>query len=217
MFYGGWGDYQQWADHDFRPRASFPELDESVSGVLPVTEPPATPVVLPIGPRSVLPASRKSLNKRKKKDLLPLAAPPTPAPEQLISPLADTGPWGAAKEPPPQPEEVGNPKQMVRPYARTGGRTRSAYRLELETLLSTPYGREREMVGLPADHRAICQTCRMPRSTAEVAARLGLPLGAARVLIADVVNLGLLTVHETSADKPNMDLLYRVAAGLRNL
>jgi hypothetical protein len=73
------------------------------------------------------------------------------------------------------------------------------------------------MVGLPADHRAICQTCRMPRSTAEVAARLGLPLGAARVLIADVVDLGLLTVHETSADKPTMDLLYRVATGLRNL
>jgi hypothetical protein len=219
LFYGGWGDYQQWADHDFRPRASFPDLDESVSGVLPVTATPPTPAMLPIGPRSVLPASRKSTPKRKKKDLLPLAAPPTPAPEPepLISPLADTGPWSAAKEPPPPAAEVSNPKQMVRPYTRTGGRTRSAYRLELETLLSTPLGREREMVGLPADHRAICLTCRMPQSTAEVAARLGLPLGAARVLIADVVDLGLLTVHPTSVDKPSMDLLYRVASGLRNL
>jgi hypothetical protein len=42
----------------------------------------------------------------------------------------------------------------------------------------------------------------MPRSTAEVVARLGLPLGAARVLIADVVDLGLLNVHETAVERP---------------
>lgn len=266
MFYGGWGDYQEWADHDFRPKASVlgPDLEEQpaqgglhLSGTLPTGEPPGpseygsvigqpahteapnrpeaagdkpaaevppTPVSLPIGPRSVVPASRRTLARREKnkttkrsKELLPLAAPPTPAPDPLVSPLADAGPWGAAKEPPQLSAEARNPKQMVRPYTRTGGRTRATYRLELETLLSTPLGREREMVGLPADHRVICQTCRMPRSTAEVAARLGLPLGAARVLIADVVDLGLLHVHETSIDKPSMDLLYRIHSGLRNL
>jgi hypothetical protein len=188
-----------------------------MSGVLPAGEPPPTPTALPIGPRSVLPAGRgRRQPARREKKLLPLAPPPTPAPD-LVSPLADAGPWAEPKEPPPLSVEASHPQQLVRPYTRTGGRTHAGYRLELETLLSTPLGREREMAGLHTDLRAICQTCRMPKSTAEVAARLGLPLGAARVLIADVVDLGLLHVHETSGTNPSMDILYRVASGLRNL
>lgn len=170
-------------------------------------ETPPTPAVLPIGPRSVVPAGRRKF--------LPLAPPPTPAPEPLVSPLADTGPWSAPKPAPP-PAEASSP-QLVRPYARTGGRTRAGYRLELETLLTTSYGHERDIGRLRADHRKICETCRLPQSTAEVAAYLGLPLGAARVLIADVVDVGLLVVHEASEDRPSLDLLFRVAKGLRNL
>jgi hypothetical protein len=105
----------------------------------------------------------------------------------------------------------------VRPYARTGGRTRAGYRLELETLLSTSLYRGRERADLRADLRAIYDLCHTPHSTAEISAHLGLPLGAARVLIADVVDLGLLQVHETADDQPSMDLLHRVAAGLKNL
>jgi hypothetical protein len=88
----------------------------------------------------------------------------------------------------------------------------------LETLLSTPLGREVDVATLRSDLRAICVACRMPQSTAEVAARLGLPLGAARVLIGDVVDLGLLYVHETTGEQgPTLDLLNRVYAGLRKL
>ena len=227
MFNGGWGTYQEWEAHGFHPRPPGEEPADHgpVSGVLPVAaepepahETPPTPTSLPIGPRG---AGRKSMARREKKSkkLLPLAAPPTPAPapEALVSPLADAGPWAEPKEPVPLSVEASNPKQLVRPYTRTGGRTHAGYRLELETLLSTPLGRERETSRLRDDLRAICQTCRMPASTAEIAAKLGLPLGAARVLIADVVDLGLLTVHETAGDNPSMDLLFRVASGLRNL
>jgi hypothetical protein len=162
----------------------------------------------------VVPAGRKSLSRRDKKGKkLPLAAPPTPA---IVSPLANTGPWGP-KEPPPLSMEASSPKQLVRPYTRTGGRTHAGYRLELETLLSTPLGRDRDIVTLRDDYRTICEMCRLPQSTAEIAARLALPLGAARVLIADVVEAELLFVHELAEEGPDMDLLHRVASGLRRL
>ena len=210
MYYGGWGTYQEWEENDFRPKP--PEPDGAVSGTLP----PPTPAALPIGPRSVVPAGRKSLGRREKKPkkLLPLTPPPTPAP---VSPLAETGPWTDPKESPALSAEASNPKQLVRPYTRTGGRTHVGYRLELETLLSTAVSRVRDRAALRDDLRTIYDLCRTPHSTAEVSAHLGLPLGAARVLIADVVDLGLLHVHETSADTPGLDLLYRVAAGLKNL
>lgn len=168
----------------------------------------------------MVPAGRKSLARRDKKakKLLPLAPPPVPAPEDLVSPLADAGPWTEPKEQPPLSMEASNPKQLVRPYTRTGGRTHAGYRLELETLLSTAVDRDRDIATLRDDYRVICEMCRGPQSTAEIAAKLALPLGAARVLIADVVDAGLLFVHETAEEEgPSMDLLSRVAAGLRRI
>ena len=194
-----------------------------MSGVLPVAgfpdepEPPPPPTSLPIGPRSVVPAGRKSLARRERKGKrrLPLAPPPTP---ELLSPLADAGPWNEHKEQLPLSTEASNPRQLVRPYTRTGGRTHVDYRLELETLLSTPLGRDYDIGTLREDYRVICEMCRMPQSVAEISARLGLPLGAARVLIADLVPAELLFVHEVAEeDGPSMDLLYRVATGLRKL
>lgn len=184
-----------------------------MSGELPIAQTPPTSRALPIGPRSVVPAGRKSLVRRAKKPL-PLAQQP----EQLVSPLADTGPWAQPKEQPPLSVEASNPRQLVRPYTRTGGRTHSDYRLELETLLSAPVGRDRDIITLRDDYRAICEMCRAPQSVAEIAARLGLPLGAARVLIADLVPAELLYVHETVEESgPSLDLLSRVALGLRRL
>lgn len=171
---------------------------------------------MPIGPRSAVPAGRKALNRRDRKarKKLPLAPPPEPA---LISPLADAGPWTEEKEVLPLSTEASDPRQLVRPYTRTGGRTHVGYDLELETLLSTQRGRERDIATLRDDYLTICEMCQMPQSVAEIAAKLVLPLGAARVLIADVVEAELLFVHETSKEGPSMDLMHRVAAGLRRL
>ncbi|CAM3810906.1 DUF742 domain-containing protein [Kibdelosporangium persicum] len=111
------------------------------------------------------------------------------------------------------------PRRLVRPYTRTGGRTRPVHSLELETLLSYSPGWPVDLATLRADHRAICLACQTPQSTAELAVHLGLPLGAARVLIADVVELGLIQVHELELvdSRPSMDLLERVHAGLLRL
>jgi hypothetical protein len=109
---------------------------------------------------------------------------------------------------------------VVRPYTWTGGRTSPVLDLAVETLVSTSeHGRD--MAALTSEeHRAVAQLCRGPRSVAEVAALLSLPLGVARVLLADMADLGLVVVHRTassSGDTPELALMERVLSGLRRL
>jgi len=117
----------------------------------------------------------------------------------------------------PQAEEHGT---MVRPYTRTGGRTRSDYDLAIEALVSTSErGRSGAAVTLP-EHRSICGLCLDTRSVAEVAALLRVPLGVARVLIGDMAGLGLVLVHQSDmvvGDRPSIDFMERVLSGLRKL
>jgi hypothetical protein len=108
----------------------------------------------------------------------------------------------------------------VRPYALTGGRTRSNVTLDIETIVTTNEGVERDPMTDTMEQRTISALCRDPHSVAEVSARLRLPLGVVRVLLADMSDLSLITVHrneETMDNKPTTALLERVLAGLRNL
>ncbi|WP_211762424.1 DUF742 domain-containing protein [Kutzneria sp. CA-103260] len=104
------------------------------------------------------------------------------------------------------------PSSLVRPYARTGGRTEASRELRLETLISV---RNPDVV-LVMEHRRIVELCEQTRSVAEVAAALPAPLGVARVLIDDLIELGVLTVF-TGDSRPDEALLARVLAGLRRL
>ncbi|TWG09160.1 uncharacterized protein DUF742 [Saccharopolyspora dendranthemae] len=107
----------------------------------------------------------------------------------------------------------------IRPYAWTGGRTRSNHHLELETLVSasefcTPERLRR------TEHHSISEICQHPRSIAEVGAMLGVPFGVAKVLVGDMADLGLITVHETVSDNSSSShflLMERVLSGLRRL
>src|SRR5439155_705055 len=74
---------------------------------------------------------------------------------------------------------------MVRPYTKTGGRTRSDYDLAIEALVSTSERGRSPDAAVRPEHRSICGLCLDTRSVAEVAAHLRLPLGVARVLIGD--------------------------------
>ncbi|WP_157163175.1 DUF742 domain-containing protein [Actinoalloteichus spitiensis] len=109
---------------------------------------------------------------------------------------------------------------LVRPYARTGGRTRPDYDLPIEALVSTSdRGREQRTAAL-AEHRSICGLCTETRSVAEIAAHLRLPLGVVRVLIGDMASLGLVLVHNSglvTGDGPSLAFLERVLSGLRRL
>lgn len=106
--------------------------------------------------------------------------------------------------------------QIVRPYARTGGRTRSVAGLELETMLSLTVA---DVPGnLPPDHHAVAELCRHPVSVAEVSGYRSLPIGAARVIISDLIETGFLaTSGPETAGAPTVDLMRRVLEGLHRL
>lgn len=109
---------------------------------------------------------------------------------------------------------------FVRPYAWTRGRTRPAYDLAIETLLSTTaQGRDPAQV-TQYEHRMIADLCTEPKSVAEVGALLRLPLGVARVLLGDMAAHGAIVVHETASstgNAPDLALMERVLSGLRRL
>jgi hypothetical protein len=109
---------------------------------------------------------------------------------------------------------------MVRPYAWTRGRTKSSMDLRIEALVSTSeLGEDIEALS-QTEHRSVAELCAEPRSVAEVATMLHVPLGVAKVLLGDMANLGLLIVHKTAtggANKAHLMLMERVLSGLRRL
>jgi len=70
-----------------------------------------------------------------------------------------------------------------------------------------------------AEQRSIVEMCANPRSVAEVSALLSVPLGVARVLLGDLISMGVVAVHDNAAAATGADftLLERVLVGLRNL
>jgi hypothetical protein len=109
---------------------------------------------------------------------------------------------------------------MVRPYTKTGGRTRSDYDLAIEALVSTSERGRSPDAAVRPEHRSICGLCLDTRSVAEVAAHLRLPLGVARVLIGDMAGLGLVLIHQSGmvvGDRPSIEFMERVLSGLRRL
>jgi hypothetical protein len=110
---------------------------------------------------------------------------------------------------------------LVRPYAMTGGRTRPRYQLAIEALVSTTAEPSRLQGQLP-EHQRICQLCFEIKSVAEISALLSIPLGVARILVADLAEAGLVAIHqpggdETAGGQPDVTLLERVLSGLRKL
>lgn len=114
------------------------------------------------------------------------------------------------------------PPSMVRPYARTGGRTRPVHDLDLEALVVTTVNGLDPGVDdlLSPEHNTVIELCEETISVAEIAARLHTPLGVARVIIADMVELGLVEVLDTAnatGDERDPAFLRRVLSGLQRL
>ncbi|BDM72007.1 hypothetical protein HEK616_54940 [Streptomyces nigrescens] len=123
------------------------------------------------------------------------------------------------RKPEPAPSGANNP--LVRPYAMTGGRTRPRYQLAIEALVSTTADPAKLQGQLP-EHQRICHLCREIKSVAEISALLSIPLGVARILVADLAEAGLVAIHqpggdETAGGQPDVTLLERVLSGLRKL
>ena len=113
---------------------------------------------------------------------------------------------------------------LVRPYAVTGGRTRPRVEIAIEALVeTTPRGRSRQDNVLQGREQQYIVTLCDGRlqSLAEISARMQLPLGVARVLVADMAADGMVAVYEPTSldgnDAVGTELLERVLSGLRKL
>jgi hypothetical protein len=158
---------------------------------------------------------------------VPADEPPAEQPVSLFG-LTSEPPLGGGieddREPPdggPAPDDGSEDEvAAVRPYAWTRGRTRPAHEFAVETLVSTSEHGHDVATLTSVEHRAVAELCRSPRSVAEVAAMLSLPLGVAKVLLGDMTDIGLVVVHaaaSSSGDVPDRALMERVLSGLRRL
>jgi hypothetical protein len=109
----------------------------------------------------------------------------------------------------------------VRPYAMTGGRTRSVQDLPIETIVRATVRGLSLTSRLTLERKRIVTLCVVPMSIAEVSAHLHLPLGVARVLVGDMSAEALLETNRLPVtrpgDRPDIKLLERVLDGLQAL
>lgn len=113
----------------------------------------------------------------------------------------------------PEAEQLIEDGPMARPYFLTGGRTRSdAGELAVEAMVAAAPDSDP-----PADSelRAIHELCQTPNSIAEISAKRSLPLGVARVLVADLWGSGSLEVLETTRSD-DIAIVRRLLDGIRN-
>ncbi len=145
-------------------------------------------------------------------------------------PTRNPGPWDEPqpqRQPYPQAqqqqqfpaEEESGSTRLVRPYTVTGGRTQPRYKLALEALVSATVYEPRDLSVLAPECQAILQFCLDWRSVAEISAVLRMPLGVARILVADMSADGLVRIHQRddSEGRPDLNLLERVLSGLRKI
>lgn len=110
---------------------------------------------------------------------------------------------------------------VVRPYAVTRGRARpAAGRFDLLAfVVANPTGDAGDP-SLQPEHRAIERLLATgPATVAELASRLNLAVGVLRVLLGDLLAVGLVTVHPPAAVPPLPDdsVLKAVIDGLRTV
>ena len=137
-----------------------------------------------------------------------------PSHDKWVPPGDDRDPPLAGNE---LPEDDGD--YLVRPYTVTQGRTEPRYQLEIEAMVATAQYEVRDLSLLSPECQAILRFCRDWQSVAEISAVLRMPLGVARILIADLAVEGLVRVQQPNHAQggPDVKLLERVLSGLRRL
>ena len=115
--------------------------------------------------------------------------------------------------------EGGELAGRIRPYALTGGRTRSEFDLPLETLVRRTSQGETSINRLALERKRILEIAERPLSVVEISAELSVHVGVARVLVGDMKAGGLIDVYQPDhgAERPDIKLLERVLDGLQAL
>lgn len=150
---------------------------------------------------------------------------PVVPPEPEAAPAPPAGPVEQPERPARSVEQraraaANRTRTLMRPYAHTRGRTRPDYELALETLVSTSMRGRRHEGAVSVQQRRICSLCTEPRSIAEIAAYLHLPLNVVKVLVSDMDNVELVMLHQPGlsfGDRSSREFMSRVLEGLRAL
>jgi hypothetical protein len=137
--------------------------------------------------------------------------PPTPRPDTADEPHPprDAADGTGRRDTEPVPNDP-----VVRPFLLTGGRTRpvrDGIRVE-SIVVAAPAALH---APLRFESRSIVEHCQRPQSVAEVASALRLPLGVAKVLVADLVTERLVTLAP-STEVP-IDVIERIRDCVRAL
>ncbi|KRV47614.1 hypothetical protein AQ490_06900 [Wenjunlia vitaminophila] len=106
-------------------------------------------------------------------------------------------------------------QQDVRPYMVTGGRTRPRHTMRLVSLLAP--GSSPPADPLPPEAEQAVALCRdEPRSVAELAGHLGLPVQVTKVILSDLLDADVLSIQisETSPSR-DVNALEALLVGLR--
>jgi hypothetical protein len=118
----------------------------------------------------------------------------------------------------PDPSAKKKRSRRVRPYALTGGRTRTRRHLLVETLISVQNYDPALSDALMPESRALYERARTRSSIAELSAGLDIPLGVVRVLISDLAAQGAIFVHPTAHTfHHDTSVLERILDGLKRL
>jgi Protein of unknown function (DUF742) len=103
---------------------------------------------------------------------------------------------------------------MIRPYLVTGGRTRPVYDgLRVESMVHATFAALH--APLKFERRRTVELCQAPMSIAEIAVGLSVPLGVARVLVADLITEAFVTIEQPG--EVTIDMLERIRDRVRAL
>ncbi|MBB5160007.1 DUF742 domain-containing protein [Saccharopolyspora phatthalungensis] len=191
LSFGGWRDYQEWADNEFRPRPAPPSSDETAEE----------------------PDEEARLTDDRAADPTQEAEDPAEPGQPGDTDSAD-GENDAA-----EPDSVELLRPYVRTGGRARPEYELLVETLLSSA-QLPEAPDRPHSPMNVDLQRIHALCAAPQSVAEISAHLGVPLTVARILISDAINAGLVVVHEgrlTRGSQPSLELLRQVHEGLRKL
>jgi len=110
---------------------------------------------------------------------------------------------------------------VVRPYALTQGRTRhSGATFDLVATVTATRTRVADPVGFGPEHLSVLQLAQVPTTVVDIASDIDLPLGVVRILLADLREVGLVTIQApvpVKVRQVDKNTLREVLHGLRGL
>jgi hypothetical protein len=115
------------------------------------------------------------------------------------------------------PDDADRTGRLIRPYAMTGGRTTADTEISLEAQIQASTRASQHLGAYRWEAAKVVELVQTPMALIEIAARLQIPIGVARVLVADLLNDGAVVLHVPQKTQSFASLLERVLDGVRNL